>query len=157
MRPLILFMSPTFRKWGTGKKRKKWSLAGMDTAFIAENVYLYCASENLPTCFRLSIDREKLGQALKLRPTQKIMGCSECRTSERQIVEWRTFLCEMWQNAPLLRSISESGLGMNWFLADCICFRSRSLCLYRCWKCPCEGTRADRAACPRSRRTASWE
>jgi len=46
----------------------------MDTGFVAENVYLYCASEGLPTCFRLSIDKPKLSEAMKLRPTHMIMG-----------------------------------------------------------------------------------
>ncbi len=46
----------------------------MDTGFIAQNVYLYCASEGLSNGFRVSIDKEKLGQAMKLRPTQRIMG-----------------------------------------------------------------------------------
>ena len=72
--PLNLVYVADFQKMGDRKKSEKWSLASMDTGFIAENVYLYCASENLPTCFRVSIDKEKLGQALKLRPTQKIMG-----------------------------------------------------------------------------------
>jgi Nitroreductase family len=49
-------------------------LVATDTGFVAENVYLYCASEGLPTGFRVSIDKEKLGQAMKLRPTQRIMG-----------------------------------------------------------------------------------
>jgi len=72
--PLNLVYVADFQKMGDRKEEEKMVVAGMDTAFIAENVYLYCASENLPTCFRVSIDREKLGQALKLRPTQKIMG-----------------------------------------------------------------------------------
>src|SRR5208337_2177294 len=49
-------------------------LTAMDTGFIAENVYLYCASEGLPTGFRVSLEREKLAQAMNLRPTQRIMG-----------------------------------------------------------------------------------
>jgi SagB-type dehydrogenase family enzyme len=72
--PLNLVYVADFQKMGDRKEEEKMVAAAMDTGFIAENVYLYCASENLPTCFRLSIDREKLGQALKLRPTQKIMG-----------------------------------------------------------------------------------
>ena len=59
---------------GDRKDEEKMMLASMDTGFIAENVYLYCASENLPTGFRAAIDRAKLSEALKLRPTQKIMA-----------------------------------------------------------------------------------
>jgi SagB-type dehydrogenase family enzyme len=47
-------------------------LAAADTGFIAENVYLCCASEGLATVFRAGIDKPKLADALKLRPEQKI-------------------------------------------------------------------------------------
>ena len=44
-----------------------------DTGFIAQNVYLFCASEGLATVVRGSIDRASLGKAMKLRPEQKII------------------------------------------------------------------------------------
>jgi SagB-type dehydrogenase family enzyme len=47
-----------------------WSYA--DAGFIAQNVYLYCASEGLATVVRALIDREKLARIMKLRPEQKI-------------------------------------------------------------------------------------
>ncbi len=72
--PLNLVYVADFQKMGDRKQEEKMMLASMDTGFIAQNVYLYCASENLPTGFRAAIDREKLGQALKLRPTQRIMA-----------------------------------------------------------------------------------
>jgi len=46
---------------------------GADCGFIAQNVYLYCASEGLSTVVRGSVDREKLAKAMKLRPDQKIL------------------------------------------------------------------------------------
>ena len=49
-------------------------MAWADTGFIAQNVYLYCASEGLAAVFRVMIDRQKLGEAMKLRPDQKITG-----------------------------------------------------------------------------------
>jgi len=49
-------------------------LAAMDTGFVAQNVYLYCASEGLPTAYRVSIPKDKLSETLKLRPTQRILG-----------------------------------------------------------------------------------
>ncbi len=52
-----------------GKELFTWA----DTGFIAQNVYLYCASEGLATVVRASIDREALGKALKLEATQKIV------------------------------------------------------------------------------------
>ncbi len=45
---------------------------GANTAFIAQNVYLFCASEGLASVVRASVDREALAQAMKLRPDQKI-------------------------------------------------------------------------------------
>ena len=45
---------------------------GADTAFLAQNVYLFCASEKLSAVVRGSIDRAALAQKMKLRPDQKI-------------------------------------------------------------------------------------
>ena len=41
--------------------------------FIAQNVYLFCASEGLGCVVRGSIDKESLGNKMKLRPHQKIL------------------------------------------------------------------------------------
>jgi nitroreductase len=46
-----------------------WANAGL----IAENAYLYCASEGLAVVVRAMINREALGKELKLRPDQKIL------------------------------------------------------------------------------------
>jgi nitroreductase len=48
-------------------------LIGADAGFIAQNVYLFCASEGLVTVVRASVDREKLAAALKLSASQKIV------------------------------------------------------------------------------------
>ena len=72
--PFDLVYVADFQKMGDRKDEEKMMLASMDTGFIAQNVYLYCASESLPTGFRAAIDREKLSHALKLRPTQKVMA-----------------------------------------------------------------------------------
>ena len=42
--------------------------SGMDAAFIAENVYLFCASEGLVTVVRGSMDAEAFSKALNLPP-----------------------------------------------------------------------------------------
>ena len=47
--------------------------AGADTGVIAENVYLYCASEGLATVVRGSVDRAALGKRMQLRPDQQII------------------------------------------------------------------------------------
>jgi len=45
---------------------------GADTGFIAQNVYLFCASEGLAVVVRGSVDRPALAKLMKLRPDQKI-------------------------------------------------------------------------------------
>jgi nitroreductase len=72
--PVHLVYVADLAKTGEGEESAKLVLTGMDTGFASQNVYLYCASEGLNTGFRVSIDKEKLGQALKLRPTQRITG-----------------------------------------------------------------------------------
>jgi SagB-type dehydrogenase family enzyme len=44
-----------------------------DTGFIAQNVYLFCASEGLAAVVRGSIDRPALAKVMKLGPNQKII------------------------------------------------------------------------------------
>ena len=51
----------------------KQILVGADTGLIAENVYLFCASEGLATVVRAAIDIDPLAKELKLRPDQKII------------------------------------------------------------------------------------
>jgi SagB-type dehydrogenase family enzyme len=46
-----------------------------DCGFIAQNVYLYCASQGISARVRGLVDRQKLSEALKLRPEQKIVLC----------------------------------------------------------------------------------
>jgi nitroreductase len=46
---------------------------GADAGFIAENVYLFCASEGLATVIRASVPKETLAKALKLSDTQLIV------------------------------------------------------------------------------------
>lgn len=50
-----------------------WTAA--DCGFIAQNVYLYCASQGLISVVRGLVDKVKLGAALNLRPEQKIIIC----------------------------------------------------------------------------------
>jgi SagB-type dehydrogenase family enzyme len=44
-----------------------------DVGFIAQNVYLYCASEGLATVVRGSVDKPALAKTLNLRSQQKII------------------------------------------------------------------------------------
>ena len=47
--------------------------AGADAGVVAENVYLFCASEGLATVVRASVDRSMLGRRMKLRTDQRII------------------------------------------------------------------------------------
>jgi SagB-type dehydrogenase family enzyme len=46
--------------------------SGANTGFIAQNVYLFCASEGLACVVRALVNREALAKAMGLRPDQKI-------------------------------------------------------------------------------------
>jgi SagB-type dehydrogenase family enzyme len=47
--------------------------AATDTGFIAQNVYLYCASAGLGTVVRGMVDKEALAKKMKLREKQKVI------------------------------------------------------------------------------------
>jgi nitroreductase len=58
------------RQAKAGQGDDSWAFA--ETGFIAQNVYLYCASEGLTTVVRAMVDRAALSKAMKLLPEQKI-------------------------------------------------------------------------------------
>ena len=47
--------------------------ASADTGFVAQNVYLYCATAGLACVVRGLVDRRKLAPALELRVDQRIV------------------------------------------------------------------------------------
>jgi nitroreductase len=49
--------------------------ASVDSAFIGQNVYLFCASEGLATVFRGAVDTAALGRTLKLPDQQFVTFC----------------------------------------------------------------------------------
>jgi len=53
------------------ENKQMWAAA--DTGFIAQNVYLFCASEGLNTVVRGLIPRDRLRTRINLRPEQKII------------------------------------------------------------------------------------
>ncbi len=71
--PLNLVYVADFAKMGDAADDQKQVLAAADAAFIAENVYLFCASENLAVVVRASIEKEALAKSLHLSPTQHIV------------------------------------------------------------------------------------
>jgi SagB-type dehydrogenase family enzyme len=66
----LVYVSDT-SKIGSGADREMYTAA--DVGFIAQNVYLFCASEKLATVVRGSVDRTALAKTMKLRPEQKII------------------------------------------------------------------------------------
>lgn len=82
--PLHLVYIADLDKTGEGEEATKILLVAMDTGFVAENVYLYCASEGLATAYRVSIDKPKLAEAIKLRTTQRIMGAQSVGLPKRK-------------------------------------------------------------------------
>jgi nitroreductase len=60
-------------KTGRAASSEAETFTAADVGFIAQNVYLYCASEGLVTVVRGSIDRPALAKTLNLEPNQKII------------------------------------------------------------------------------------
>jgi len=60
-------------KAGKSSAEEKSFYTAADVGFIAQNVYLFCASEGLGVVVRGSVDRAALAKVMKLRPDQKIL------------------------------------------------------------------------------------
>ena len=71
--PVNLIYVADYSRMGGGSAEERNSYSAADTAFISQNVYLYCASEGLATVVRGSIDRDILAKAMQLRDNQKII------------------------------------------------------------------------------------
>jgi len=71
--PVNLIYVADYSKMGGANAEERNSYSAADAAFIAQNVYLYCASEGLATVVRGSIDRDVLAKAMQLRDNQKIV------------------------------------------------------------------------------------
>ena len=70
--PLNLVYVADFDKMGSESSEDKIFYSACDTGFIAQNVYLFSASEGLATVVRGSVDRSALAKAMHLRPEQHI-------------------------------------------------------------------------------------
>ena len=71
--PLNLVYVADFSKMGNGDENNKNSTANANAGFIAQNVYLFCASEGLGAGVRGSVPKAELSKALNLRPDQRIV------------------------------------------------------------------------------------
>ena len=68
----LVYVADLSRMTQASDEEKRW-YSGPDAGFIAENVYLFCASAGLATVVRGMVDRAALGRALKLRPEQQVI------------------------------------------------------------------------------------
>ena len=71
--PVNLVYVADYSKMTRSSNEDKDLFSAANTGCIAENVYLFSASEGLATVLRASIDRPALAKAMKLRPDQKII------------------------------------------------------------------------------------
>jgi len=70
--PLNLVYVADFARMQDCQPDERSFFAGADAAFVAQNVYLYCASVGLATVVRALIDRRRVATALGLTKAQRI-------------------------------------------------------------------------------------
>ena len=70
--PLNLVYVGDFARWPGDEENNKLTTTAVNTGFIAQNVYLFCASEGLATVIRAMVPKPELSKALLLRPEQHI-------------------------------------------------------------------------------------
>lgn len=70
--PLNLIYVADFSRMGTDYKKKVFYSA-TDTGFISQNVYLFCASENLATVVLGMVDKPTLKKIMELKEDQEII------------------------------------------------------------------------------------
>lgn len=68
----VVYVADFSRMDSSASVEEKQFYAAADTGFMAQNVYLYCASQGLATVVRGSIDRAALARAMHLGPSQRI-------------------------------------------------------------------------------------
>jgi len=71
--PVNLVFVADYTRMGEGPKEMKDFYSAMDTGYISENVYLYCASAGLATVARGWVDKEALAKAMNLGADQKVI------------------------------------------------------------------------------------
>jgi len=71
--PLNLVYVVDLNKMKNASDDDKRLYSGTDVGFVAQNVYLYCASQGLAVVVRGSVDRTSLAETMKLRPEQRII------------------------------------------------------------------------------------
>jgi nitroreductase len=70
--PVALLFVADFSRMEKVKPEDRERYAWIDTGYISQNIYLFCASEGLASVVH-ELDRAKLPASLKLKPEQKII------------------------------------------------------------------------------------
>jgi nitroreductase len=70
--PVGLLFVADLSRMVKAKPEERERYAGVDTGYISQNIYLYCASEGLATVVH-ELDRRQLPSLLKLRPDQRLI------------------------------------------------------------------------------------
>jgi nitroreductase len=68
----LIYVCDYAKMGGKTSDDAKHLFSGFHAGVIAQNIYLYCASEGLATVVRAGMDIPALSKAIKLRPDQKI-------------------------------------------------------------------------------------
>lgn len=71
--PVNLIYVADFARVPKGESEGQLNASYANCGFIAQNVYLFCASENLACVVRAYFDAKVLAEAMKLLPSQKII------------------------------------------------------------------------------------
>ena len=71
--PLNLVYVSDQSKMETASKEDKMMYSGADVGFIAQNVYLYCSSQDLGVVVRAMVDKKALAEKLNLKQGQVIV------------------------------------------------------------------------------------
>lgn len=71
--PVILVYVAEFERMTNTTDELRKFFSAVDVGYISQNVYLYCASEGLATIILGQVDKVKVREVLKLKPTQQVM------------------------------------------------------------------------------------
>ena len=70
--PAVLVYVADLPRLVKAKPEQRLFYAAIDTGFISQNIYLYCASEGLATVV-FAVDKRPLAAAMKLKPDQRVI------------------------------------------------------------------------------------
>lgn len=71
--PVNLVLVVDEKRMGNLPPEKKAFFGAIDSGFVSQNVYLFCASRGLATVVRAGLDRDKLQEEMGLRAEQRVI------------------------------------------------------------------------------------